>query len=89
MNHAKPKFIGPVRAVCPVCGQTSYSPGGIHPQCAVTHADKVAPRPKEKPLKLKRTGQWTKSCPNCKRQLHVRRVMCDCGHTFQTEPRGE
>lgn len=24
---------------CPVCGQPSYSAGGIHPQCAVVQAD--------------------------------------------------
>lgn len=28
--------------VCPICGQSSYSPGGIHPQCAQVQAD--APR---------------------------------------------
>jgi len=89
MNHTKPKFAEPVRPICPVCGKTAYSPGGIHPQCAVTRADKVAPRPKEKLLKVKqRSVQWTKSCPRCKRQLHVRRVMCDCGHTFQPKPLG-
>jgi hypothetical protein len=27
---------------CPVCGQRSYSLGGIHPQCAMAQAD--APR---------------------------------------------
>ena len=42
MSHTKPKFIGPVRAVCPICGTTAYSPGGIHPQCAVSQADAVS-----------------------------------------------
>jgi hypothetical protein len=86
MNHTKPKLVGPLRAVCPVCGKTAYSPGGIHPQCAVVRADRAPPRPKETPAKIKRAAQWTKACPQCKRQLHVRRVMCDCGHTFQPRP---
>lgn len=28
--------------LCPICGKRSYSPAGIHPQCAVKQAD--APR---------------------------------------------
>ena len=46
MNHSKPKLVGPARAVCPVCGTTAYSRGGIHPQCAVTRADRLTPRAK-------------------------------------------
>jgi hypothetical protein len=42
MSHTKPKFIDPVRALCPVCGKTAYSQGGIHPQCAVLRADRLA-----------------------------------------------
>ncbi len=42
MNNSKPKVFGPVRAVCPVCGKTAYSQGGIHPQCSVKRADTVA-----------------------------------------------
>ena len=30
------------RQPCPVCGAISYSPAGIHPQCAMQQAD--APR---------------------------------------------
>ena len=41
MNHSKPKVFGPVRPTCPVCGETAYSHGGIHPQCAVTRADQA------------------------------------------------
>ena len=26
-------------APCPVCGQTSYSRGGVHPQCSALRAD--------------------------------------------------
>jgi hypothetical protein len=41
MNNKKPSPLvdAPLRAVCPVCGKTSYSPGGRHPQCGVTRAD--------------------------------------------------
>lgn len=83
MNHSKPKPIGPVRAVCPVCRQTTYSLGGIHPQCAAERADKVPAQGKLKEAKPPVRQQWTKRCPRCKRELHVRRVMCDCGHNFQ------
>jgi len=88
-NHTKPKLIGPERAVCPVCGTTAYSLGGIHPQCASILADRVTPRVKVKTPKPAVRQQWTKRCPKCKRDLHVRRVMCDCGHSFQAQPRSE
>jgi hypothetical protein len=29
----------PHRAICPVCGAAAYSPGGIHPQCALSRAE--------------------------------------------------
>ena len=74
------------RVRCPVCHESVYSRAGIHPQCAVVRADRVPPRPKVTPPKVKHAVQWTKSCPQCKRQLHVRRVMCDCGYTFQPKP---
>lgn len=35
---------------CPVCGQTSYSLGGTHPQCSFLRADqKLLARRKRKP----------------------------------------
>jgi hypothetical protein len=37
-------FVAPKGKQCPVCGKTSYSAVGIHPQCAVQQAD--APRRK-------------------------------------------
>lgn len=42
--HKKPSPIAawPAPKICPVCGKSSYSAGGIHPQCAVVQAD--APR---------------------------------------------
>ena len=88
MSHAKPKLVGPARAVCPVCRTTTYSLGGIHPQCAVTRADKAPTRAKIKEVKQASRQQWTKRCPRCKRDLHVRRVMCDCGHSFQAKKVG-
>lgn len=44
MNTRKPEplFVEPVRKICPVCGERTYSAVGIHPQCAVQQAD--APR---------------------------------------------
>lgn len=44
MNEKKPTPVIAERAskTCAVCGQRSYSPGGIHPQCAMALAD--APR---------------------------------------------
>lgn len=41
MNISKPKVSVPARPLCPVCGKNTYSLGGIHPQCAVAHADKA------------------------------------------------
>jgi len=41
-SKTTPLFSQPNRKTCPVCGQSSYSPEGIHPQCAVAQAD--APR---------------------------------------------
>ncbi len=41
MNHKKPTPILPQarHKTCPICGHSSYSPNGIHPQCAVSQAD--------------------------------------------------
>lgn len=72
---------------CPVCGESSYSKDGIHPQCAVQLADES--RKEELQAKRKTASQsseprksWNKQCPKCKAQLHVRRKQCDCGHVF-------
>jgi hypothetical protein len=35
-----PYVTQPKRKLCPVCGQSSYSAAGIHPQCSVLQADK-------------------------------------------------
>jgi hypothetical protein len=44
MSEKKPVPIitSPKGKTCPVCGESSYSSTGIHPQCAVSQAD--APR---------------------------------------------
>ena len=42
MSEKRSISIEPNSKACPVCGKSSYSFGGIHPQCAVLLAD--APR---------------------------------------------
>lgn len=41
MSEKKPVpiVVGRDSKKCPICGKSSYSRGGIHPQCAVTQAD--------------------------------------------------
>lgn len=83
-------FVYPARKAktCPVCGQSSYSKDGVHPQCSVQLADEERAKElieaRKKPAS--KAGQprksWNKQCPKCKAQLHVRRKQCDCGHTF-------
>jgi hypothetical protein len=85
VSHSKPKIVGPVRAVCPVCGETAYSKEGIHPQCAASKADRPPRQLKGKAKSAKNASglQWKKRCPRCSREQHVRRAVCDCGHSFQ------
>jgi predicted RNA-binding Zn-ribbon protein involved in translation (DUF1610 family) len=78
----------PARTPCPICGKASYSPGGVHPQCAMQQADeprilrlraaKVAEAKTKKPPRQ----TWKKKCPKCGTQLHLRREVCKCGHKF-------
>lgn len=90
MNFSKPKLIGRVMPDCPVCGKTTYSRGGIHPQCASERADKVVraarKEAEEKAEKVVATvqprQQWTKLCGVCKRVVPARRAMCECGFVF-------
>lgn len=81
---SKPTFVAQKPPACPVCGKPSYSLGGVHPQCAVTRADKVrkASQPPPKPKPAAANGQWKKTCPRCHRQVAARRYSCECGHTF-------
>lgn len=46
MDNTKPGPLikAPPRILCPICRQSTYSAGGIHPQCAMVQAD--APRQK-------------------------------------------
>ena len=80
------------RPIRPVCGTTSYSRRGIHPQCAQQQADgrrmtklKAVKRQTESktkasnPLALR---PWHKRCPKCRAELHIRKTTCDCGHRF-------
>jgi hypothetical protein len=73
---------------CPVCGESSYSKDGIHPQCAVQLADESRKEQLHAARKASQAGEpkqksWNKQCPQCKSQLHVRRKECDCGHVFR------
>jgi len=72
---------------CPVCGKRTYSQGGIHPQCAVHQADaarneKLKAARKLEAVEVKPSTWRNKKCPKCKKESHVRRKVCDCGHIF-------
>jgi hypothetical protein len=90
MNHSKPKQVGPVMPDCPVCGKTTYSRGGIHPQCASERADKIARAARVENAANAETvataaeprQQWTKQCVRCRQVVPARRAVCDCGFTF-------
>jgi hypothetical protein len=92
MNHKpQPLYIVPQRKQCPVCGASSYSASGIHPQCAMHQADtkrmaKVKPMAKsaKKATKAEYITRWQKPCPKCRTLVHIRKKTCDCGHTFAT-----
>jgi hypothetical protein len=82
---SKPHQIIRTQPLCPVCGQSSYSRDGIHPQCAVKRNDAA----RAKTLKAKAAAKpkpshtpWLKRCPRCSRQVAARRHTCDCGHQF-------
>ena len=79
---------------CPVCGFSSYSREGIHPQCAQQRADekRVAnlKSKKDRGVKTKSTASeelkpWHKRCPKCRTQVHIRRSSCHCGYNFSAE----
>jgi hypothetical protein len=92
MNHEKPKLVIQERGrkTCPVCGKSSYSRDGIHPQCAIQQSD--APRQlqlqaeKRQALLSKkppRQKSWNRKCPHCHVEVHIRRKVCDCGYKFE------
>ena len=82
------------RPLCPVCGMTSYSKGGIHPQCAQQQADgrrmdrikavKRQAEAKAKPRNPLALNPWHKRCPRCRAEMHIRKAKCQCGHQFAT-----
>jgi RNA polymerase subunit RPABC4/transcription elongation factor Spt4 len=92
MNHKpQPLFILPQRKLCPVCGATSYSASGIHPQCAMQQADsrrmqkvKHPSKARKKATKSTQPTHWQKACPRCRTVVHVRKRQCQCGHAFAT-----
>lgn len=88
--HKKPQplYDTATRASCPVCGHVSYSPAGIHPQCAMRAADLIqinrlkarnASKPKPPPSQA---GRFEKQCPKCGMIHHIRKQKCGCGHSF-------
>lgn len=82
-----PLYIAPERGKCPVCGHTSYSSTGIHPQCAMQAADEVYVKrvlSKKPPVPKSGPRHFEKLCPRCKAILHVRRIACHCGFEFST-----
>jgi hypothetical protein len=88
MSTRKPVPIrtGPAPKTCPVCGKSSYSLGGIHPQCAVWRADsarrlEIAAETKAMAKTAAPRG-WEKTCPKCQALLAARRAVCECGFQF-------
>lgn len=91
MSEKKPVIVPAIapRRVCPVCGKASYSRTGTHPQCALARADAVSNQARKAanvPLDEAPRKLWSKPCPKCKRQIHARRIVCDCGHNFGSVP---
>jgi hypothetical protein len=94
MNAKRPEplYEAKQRPKCPVCGQTTYSRAGIHPQCAQDRADErrmevvKAKRKAAAPAKVAVTPDevksWHKRCPKCRAEVHMRRSTCDCGFQF-------
>lgn len=75
------------RKVCPVCGKSSYSATGTHPQCALAYADELTRedrRVANVALSKEKRKSWVKVCPKCKHEVPSRRLQCDCGHSFST-----
>lgn len=92
MDSAKPtpSLAERGKKICPICGRSSYSREGIHPQCAVQQTDaarheRIAAekRKRAQEKKAPRQKSWNKKCPKCHIEVHVRRKTCDCGHAFE------
>jgi hypothetical protein len=88
-NRPPPLYPTPMRATCPVCGHTSYSSTGVHPQCSMHKADMERMQHVKRHTKERRTSAsiaelspWQKICPRCKLVAHVRKKDCSCGYKF-------
>jgi hypothetical protein len=91
MSSKKPRplIVSSKHGRCPVCGEISYSPAGVHPQCAVRQADAKRLLAIKKNKRSKETSKppagvkpWQRSCPRCNAVQHVRKRVCGCGYTF-------
>jgi len=98
MSAKKPEPLNPgrTREPCPVCGEISYSLGGVHPQCAVRQADQKRMSRIKRQQATESTSKppssvkpWQKICPKCKAVLHVRKKVCDCGYQNVIAPAGD
>lgn len=87
-----PLIVESLHPRCPVCGEKSYSPAGIHPQCAVRQADAERLRlPLPRRVKtiarpVRHVLPWQKVCPKCDVLQHLRKKICECGHAFSFHP---
>jgi hypothetical protein len=88
-NRPAPLYPTPQRAICPVCGHTSYSSTGVHPQCSMHKADQERmqrlarkPKPHRTSADATELSPWQKICPRCRIVVHVRKKSCTCGYHF-------
>lgn len=94
MNPKRPAplYQAKPRPTCPVCGATTYSKAGIHPQCAQERADENRMReikakrkanpPQPTIVSPEAVKSWHRRCPKCRTEVHIRRPDCDCGYQF-------
>ncbi len=91
LSNKKPQPLTPPRIYnrCPVCGEISYSRDGVHPQCSVKRADRARIELIKRDttiVKAKKPSRgiasWQRICPKCHALQHVRKKVCDCGHTL-------
>jgi hypothetical protein len=91
MSITKPVIVvpHPQRILCPICGKATYSPGGIHPQCAMQQADEPrltrlrAARQAEAKIEKPKAITRKKKCPKCDALSDTRREVCQCGFRFR------
>ena len=61
MKKTKPLNPDPARKLCPVCGEPSYSRGGVHPQCSAAQAYAIRVREAKKARKDAEDGDTNRS----------------------------